>query len=177
MFAPVFVLTALVTFAALGACSVVEDVLDPVHAQAVAALGPETFGLDKGPMHRPGQPCLTCHGGQGPASPELSVAGTVYETQPAIQWLETATVTLTDAKGTIRELKTNKTGNCLVRKDEWTPVYPMLVSVSFAGVTIDMVTHVGRSGSCADCHTDPAGPASAGHVYLVANPADFPGSP
>jgi hypothetical protein len=167
----------LVALASLGACNAVEDVLDPVHARAVAALGPETFGLEQGPTHRPGQPCLTCHGGQGPGSPELSVGGTVYETQAAMQWLEGAIVTLTDAKGMIKELTTNRTGNCLVRANEWRPVYPMRVSVSFGGVSIDMVTHVGRAGSCADCHTDPAGPASAGHVYLVATPADFPGSP
>jgi hypothetical protein len=170
-------LAVLVALVALGACNVVEDVLDPVHAQAVSDLGPETFDLPKGPTHRPGQPCLTCHGGQGPGKPELSVAGTVYKTQPATEWLEGATVTLTDAAGTIRQLTTNRTGNCLIGKNDWTPVYPTLVKVSFGGVSIDMVTHVGRSGSCADCHTDPTSPASAGHVYLVANPADFPGAP
>lgn len=174
---PVLGLAVLVAFVVFGACSVVEDVLDPVHAQAVAALGPETFGLGKGPTHRPGQPCLTCHGGQGPGSPDLSVGGTVYKTQPATEWLEGAIVTLTDAEGTIRQLTTNRTGNCLIGKNEWAPVYPMRVTVSFAGVSIDMVTHVGGSGSCTDCHTDPAGPASAGHVYLVANPTDFPGGP
>jgi hypothetical protein len=169
--------SVLVTIAMLGSCSVAEDFLDPVHAQAVSALGPETFGLDKGPTHRPGQPCLTCHGGQGPGSPDLSVAGTVYKTQTAADWLGGATVTLTDATGTSRRPTTNRTGNFLVTAGEWTPVYPMRVSVSFSGVSVDMLTHVGRSGSCADCHTDPASPASAGHVYLVVEPSDFPGAP
>jgi hypothetical protein len=163
--------------AVLGACSQVQDVLDPVHSQAVSNLGPETFGLHKGPTHRPGQPCLTCHGGQGPGSPELSVAGTVYKTLPATDWLEGATVTLKDASGTIRQLTTNRTGNFLVDKGEWTPVYPMLVSVAFGGFSVDMETHVGRSGSCADCHTDPTSVSSAGHVYLVKDPADFPAAP
>jgi hypothetical protein len=84
---------------------------------------------------------------------------------------------LTDAEGTIRQLATNQTGNCLIKKSEWTPVYPMRVKVSFGGVSIDMLTHVGRAGACADCHTDPASAASAGHVYLVADPANFPGGP
>jgi hypothetical protein len=159
------------------ACSAVDDVLDPVHGRAVSALGPETFGLSHGPTHRPGEPCLTCHGGEGPGSPELSVAGTVYESQGAQTWLDGATVTLTEATGATRSLETNQTGNFFVRTDEWTPTYPMLVSVSFRGVSIKMATHVGRDGSCADCHTDPPGPASAGHVYLVADPATFPGSP
>ena len=162
---------------ALVACNAVEDALDPVHAQAVAALGGETYGLGHGPTHRPGQPCLTCHGGQGPGKPELSIGGTVYKTQAASEWLEGATVTLTDAEGTIRQLTTNQTGNVLVEKNAWTPVFPLRASVSFAGVSIDMLTHVGRTGSCADCHTDPAGRASAGHIYLVVDPADFPGAP
>ena len=72
---------------------------------------------------------------------------------------------------------TNRTGNFYVSKDDWTPVYPMRVSVSFGGVQTDMKTHVGRAGSCANCHTDPAGPASAGHVYLVMDPSMFPGTP
>jgi hypothetical protein len=29
-----------------------------------------------------------------------------------------------------------------------------------------MLTHVGRDGSCADCHTPTAGPTSPGPVYL-----------
>jgi hypothetical protein len=162
------------------ACNVVEDALDPVHANAVEALGPETFGLHKGSTHRPGQPCLTCHGGLGPGQPELSIGGTVYKTKAAAaaaDWLPGATVILTDAEGTTRQLTTNETGNLLVRTSEWTPAYPLRVSVEYGGVTVDMLTHVGRAGSCADCHTDPAGPASAGHVYLVADPADFPGGP
>ena len=180
MFAPAHGFAALAVFvglAALGSCSAVQDVLDPVHADAVAALGPEVFGLPKGPTHRPGQPCLTCHSGQGPGKSEFSVAGTVYKTKLSTEWLEGATVTLTDAEGTIRQLTTNQTGNCLIKKSEWTPVYPMRVKVSFGGVSIDMLTHVGRSGACADCHTDPASAASAGHVYLVADPANFPGGP
>jgi len=53
----------------------------------------------------------------------------------------------------------------------------MLVSVSDGGTKIDMKTRVGRDGSCATCHSDPAGPASAGHVYLVADPAASPVGP
>jgi hypothetical protein len=170
-------LAAFAALAALDACSTLEDVLDPVHSQAVSALGPDTFGLHAGPTHRPGQPCLTCHGGQGPGNPELSVAGTVYKTKPATDWLEGATVTLKDASGTIREVTTNQTGNFLIGKSDWTPVYPMLASVSFGGFSVDMETHVGRSGSCADCHTDPRNTSSAGHVYLVTDAADFPGAP
>ena len=65
--------------AALFAC------VDEVHDQEVAALGPEQPGVPPGPTHRPGQPCVTCHGGSGPAHTQFSVGGTAYEVegQPA----------------------------------------------------------------------------------------------
>ncbi len=53
----------LATLAVGGACGG-----DPVHDEEVAALGPEPGGGAPGPEHRPGQPCLVCHGGSGPAS-------------------------------------------------------------------------------------------------------------
>ena len=163
--------------AAMPACSVVEDVLDPVHAQQVSALGGDPSGQHNGPTHRPGQPCLVCHGGLGPGRPDLSVAGTIYRTSADTQALQGAVVTLTDAQGVIRQVTTNRTGNFLVDAQTWQPGYPLRVSVSYRGVSIDMKTHVGRDGSCATCHTDPAGQASAGHVYLVVDPATFPAPP
>jgi mono/diheme cytochrome c family protein len=158
-------------------CGIVEDVLDPVHARAIAALGDDPSGERTGPTHRAGQPCLVCHGSAGPNHPEFSVAGTVYRTQTTAEALRGAVVTLTDAPGAMRQLDTNRTGNFYVEARAWQPVYPMRVSVSFGGVTTDMKTRVGREGACATCHTDPPGPASAGRVYLVADPATFPGPP
>src|SRR5256885_5077120 len=64
----------LMLFAMVVACN------DPVHDARVDALGPEIDGVPRGPLHRRGQPCLTCHGGSGPANTELSVAGTVFAT-------------------------------------------------------------------------------------------------
>jgi hypothetical protein len=173
----VICLAALVLAAPLVACSVVEDVLDPVHAREVAALGGDPSGQHNGPTHRPGQPCLVCHGGLGPGSPDLSVGGTIYQSMPDTQALSGAVVTLTDAKKSVHKLTTNRTGNFLVDASTWQPVYPMLVSLSYGGVSVDMKTQVGRDGSCADCHTDPPGPASAGHIYLVVDPASFPVGP
>ena len=158
-------------------CGIVEDVLDPVHSREIAALGDDPSGARTGPTHRAGQPCLVCHGSAGPNHPEFSVAGTVYRTQTTAEALQGAVVTLTDAEGAMRQIDTNRTGNFYVEAGAWQPVYPMRVSVSSGGVTTDMKTHVGREGSCATCHTDPSGPASAGHVYLVADPATFPGQP
>jgi hypothetical protein len=173
----VICLAALVLAAPLNACSVMEDVLDPVHARELAALGDDPSGQRNGPTHRPGQPCLVCHGGLGPGSPDLSVGGTVYKSMSDTQALSGAVVTLTDAQKNVRRVTTNRTGNFMVDASAWQPVYPMLVSVSYGGVSVDMKTPVGRDGSCAACHTDPPGPASAGHVYLVADPASFPVAP
>jgi hypothetical protein len=174
----VVVVVALAGGMALGTgCGLVEQVIDPVHAREIAALGDDPSGQEPGPNHRAGQPCLVCHGSAGPNSPELSVAGTIYRTQAATQALQGAVVTLTDAQGATRQISTGRSGNFLVRASSWQPVYPMRVSTSYGGVSIDMKTHVGREGSCATCHTDPAGPASAGHVYLVADPATFPAGP
>jgi hypothetical protein len=161
----------------LAACSAVEDVLDPVHAQQVSDLGSDPSGQPNGPTHRPGQPCLVCHGGLGPGSPDLSVGGTVYRTMATREALAGATVTLTDAQGGTRQLTTNQTGNFLVEASNWQPAYPMRVAISYGGLDVDMKTTVGRDGSCAACHSDPPGPASAGHVYLVVDPATFPGGP
>ena len=54
---------------------------NPVHDNEVAALGPEDPSVPPGPDHRPGQPCLVCHGGSGPASAQFAVGGTVYAAQ------------------------------------------------------------------------------------------------
>ena len=158
-------------------CGIVEEVVDPVHAREIAALGSDPSGEEPGPTHRAGQPCLVCHGSAGPNGPELSVAGTIYQTKTGVQALRGAVVTLIDAQQTMRQFDTNRTGNFLVRAGTWRPVYPMRVSVSYGGVTVDMKTHVGREGSCAACHTDPEGPVSAGHVYLTADPGTFPVGP
>jgi hypothetical protein len=36
-------------------------------------------------------------------------------------------------------------------------------------MTLDMESPIYRDGSCAACHTDPLGPASAGHIFLLAD--------
>lgn len=156
---------------------------DPVPDSRAASLGDEHTGVSPGPTHRPGQPCLACHGGDGPASTELSVAGTIFQTAaPGSLPLEGATVTIFDATqladgGAPRTAVTNKAGNFFVRRTEWSPKYPLHdISVSFTGVATPMHTNVGRDGSCGTCHFDPKGPNTHGHVYLVLEPADLPGA-
>ncbi len=145
--------------------------VDATHDDQVAALGPEDPDGPPGPFHRPGQPCLTCHGGSGPASKQFSVGGTIYalEGQPAPA--VGATVQIEDIAGRVGTAQSNRVGNFYLTEPEWTPTYPTLPQVTLGGVNQQMITHVGVDGSCAGCHQDPAGPTSAGHIYIMTSTA------
>jgi hypothetical protein len=149
--------------------------LDPVHDEASADLGPETPGVPPGPMHRPGQPCLVCHGPSG-TSPTMSVGGTVFAAADSTAPLAGAIVELSDTFGRTFRTSTNAAGNFYVDASAWAPIYPMYVTVAFGGVSNAMSTQVGRNGSCAGCHVDPASRESAGHVSLVPTAALLPAS-
>ena len=151
--------------------------LDPVHDKAVADLGPESPGVAPGPLHRPNQPCLTCH--DGSTGTAMSVGGTVYGVLGDATPLEGASVTLTDATGSVFAATTNAAGNFYVAKTDWQPTYPLHAEVALRDVTIAMNTIIGRDGSCASCHVDPASRISAGRIYLVPVAALLPdgGSP
>lgn len=140
--------------------------LDPVHEEAVADLGPEAAGIPPGPLHRAGEPCLVCHG-PGGAAPTLSVGGTLYAAEDGLASLPGATVLLSDTFGRTFQTTTNAAGNFYVAAAAFAPIYPMYATVTYAGVRAAMSTQVGRDGSCAACHVDPASRVSAGHVYLV----------
>lgn len=142
---------------------------DPVHADQVDALGGETAGVRKGPLHRPGQPCLVCHDGALGDPPEFSVAGTIFQTQDKTAAASGALVTLTGSDGRSTTTTANQAGNFYLSPNEFTPAYPMKVSVTYGGVKVDMVSRIGRDGSCATCHTSKAGPSSAGPVFVPAD--------
>ncbi len=129
--------------------------LDPVHSDAVTALGDEKAGESPGSLHRAGQPCLTCHGGQGPGGPEFSVAGTVYATRTGTDGLADAKVTLLDANGSSHVAQTNRVGNFYVLKDAWDPAYPLFVRLDSGATKKVMQTRIGGQGACAFCHNGP----------------------
>ncbi len=141
---------------------------DPVHDDAVAALGGEAQGVPPGPLHRPGQPCLLCHDGAPGDPPAFSLAGTVFLYANSIeQAANGATVTLEDKDGTTATATTNAAGNFFLTPTAYSPEYPVHVkSVARGNVSILMHSHVGGNGSCAGCHVDPEAPDSPGHVYL-----------
>jgi hypothetical protein len=144
---------------------------DPLQDQAVASLGPENPNVPLGPGHRPGQPCLTCHGASGPASIPFSVGGTVYATQGGAKPADQALVRIEDIDGHLVTAKTNIVGNFYVLLTEFQLHYPiqMKVTSSDGAQTSQMFTVSNRAGSCADCHSNPPGPNSPGPVFVFPN--------
>jgi hypothetical protein len=159
-----FVLVAVV------ACS------DPVHDRDVEALGPEKAGVAPGPLHRPGQPCLTCHGGQGPASSEMSFGGTVYALLGAEAPGATAVVRLLDAKNRTFDLTANCVGNFWIRKGDFGATFPLTAVATLGGFSRVMTTQMHRDGSCGGCHANPASAASPGHLWVLPEGTEPPDS-
>ena len=139
-----------------GACTVE----DPVHEARVDALGGETSG---GPsaFHRAGQPCGACHGPDGPAKSDFSIAGTVFAGKDALVGVENAVVQLVDAQGTSPTfaVTTNCAGNFFIARDAWNPKFPVQVRVSKGDATRTMNTGIHRASSCAECHEAKSPPA------------------
>jgi hypothetical protein len=148
---------------------------DPVHDDAVAALGGEVPGVPPGPLHRPGQPCLLCHDGASGDPPAFGVAGTIFERPSSLVPVSGADVHLTDSSGSLpRDLLTNAAGNFFIPLDQWAPQFPLGVSVKPpAGPDVFMHT-LANDGSCATCHVDPPGPDSPGHVCVVLDDGGTP---
>jgi mono/diheme cytochrome c family protein len=143
---------------------------DPIEDAAVSALGPEPAGQSPGPFHRPGQPCVTCHGPSGAAKSAFAFAGTVYREKGKTQPLGDVDIVVTDATGRTVTTRSNCAGNFFVGPDQATLTPPWWVTMRHGTLTIDMESPVYREGSCATCHRDPAGPASAGAVYMTDEP-------
>jgi hypothetical protein len=142
---------------------------DPVHANAVAALGPEAAGVREGPTHRPGQPCTVCHSGSGPGSPVWSIAGTIYQARGSGTPAADATVTIYDAAGKSVELTTNGVGNFYIEETQFAPVFPLSVTVAAKGYApIAMTSLVNGTGGCAECHRGSGSVGKMPSVYLGA---------
>ena len=137
---------------------------DPVQDQAVAALGDETPGVEKGPLHRAGQPCTVCHQANGLAR-AFAVAGTVTKSKDDPSGVDGVTIEVLDSGGARRTATSNAAGNFFVLADDWTPLWPIATRV----VTPDgkdhrMQTPIFREGSCSKCHGTTTGTRSAGPV-------------
>jgi hypothetical protein len=154
--------------------------LDPVHDDQVRALGPESESAPRGPYHRAGQPCTVCHGGEGPAETTFVLAGTVFTGPSTAVGVGGVELLMVDALGSSPpsgSVITNCVGNFYVSAETWNPAFPVRVAIVSGGAGAAMVSHIGRAGSCAQCHTNPPGLESTGYVYLQGAPATAGGCP
>jgi hypothetical protein len=154
---------------------------DPVHDDAIAALGPEAAGVRRGPLHRPGQPCLLCHDGAVGDPQRFTVAGTVYDTPSAQVASVRASVVLVDANAVRFQVLTNAAGNFYATPSEYDPTFPIQAAVTGpAGQTAPMQTliegngTVEPNGGCASCHFDPSGRNSPGHLCVTLDDGGAP---
>ena len=147
-------------------CALAAACMDPIHSDAVAALGGETSGVRKGPEHRPSQPCLVCHGADGPGSPEWSIAGTAYTTRGGTDALSGATVVLTEPDGSEHRLPTNQAGNFYIDARRWQPTYPLRARLESGSEKVEMQSLINGPTSCATCHRGSGGPRSVPPIYL-----------
>ena len=142
---------------------------DPLRERTIAELGPEVAGVQPGPLHRAGQPCVVCHDGRSSAR-EFSVAGTVFVTADAPDPAPGVVVELVDADKRTFRAATNCAGNFFVEPADFAPRYPVFVALEAGSYRIEMDTPVQRDGSCASCHDDRISRSSVGRVYLYGTP-------
>lgn len=121
-----------------------------------------------GDEHRPGQPCLVCHGIEyTPGDDVFEVAGTIYETIGADIGTAGVDVIIEDADGQVVRLRSNRAGNFYFEEDDGTVRYPLHVAIERDGERMEMRSPIVREGSCAHCHTK-EGPneSSVGRIFL-----------
>jgi cytochrome c553 len=174
---PVLVVSAILVSAVASSCA------DPVHDELVTSLGPEDPSIPQGEYHRAGQPCTACHGGEGPAKTQFSLAGTIFWSggvsvnSSSVVGVNDATVSVVDSLDTRTYIQTNCVGNFFVRQGDYVPAFPILVGV-YAGpnnqYAATMGTQISRATSCAECHFDPVNYNAVGHIFMQggAPPAD-----
>jgi hypothetical protein len=144
---------------------------NPVTDSQIDALGGETPGVEEGPFHRPGQPCLLCHNDYFGAEPSFIVGGTVFADLQSFKPVENVEVVLTDSIGETRTAVTNCIGNFYITKESWNAQFPLAVEIRYpAGYNADgtpqtdadknvvrkvkaMGSVISRDGSCATCHS------------------------
>jgi hypothetical protein len=165
----------LTAIAAASAVSCSLDLLheDPVHQSAVEALGPENPGVPPGPNHRPGQPCTLCHGPEGPAETQFTLAGTVFAGPATATGVGGAQVLLVDADYSSPppgSVVTNCAGNFYLTSNLWDPAFPIRVAVVSGQAGAQMISHIGRAASCGQCHKKEQTLDSPGQVYILGAP-------
>lgn len=159
-------------------CVVLSGCPNPLQDQQIEDLGGECSDVPPSDFHRPGQPCVLCHGDYQRDSPVMSMAGTVFATQGQATPVEGVEILLTDANGTSppAPVMSNCIGNFFIDADDWTPAYPVHAEIICPNPDDDdkprrlvMGTRIARDGSCAGCHVGRPGARkdSPGWIYCA----------
>jgi hypothetical protein len=149
-------------------CALLAGCADPVHDAAVEALGGEASGVPKGPTHRPGQPCLTCHGGDGPGGDlTMSFGGTLFLHAAGDDEAVGATIRVVDARARSYETTTNEAGNFWIPESEFVPEFPVNTAVTLGRYSRVMKTWIRLDGSCNSCHGGAENYDSPGQLWVL----------
>jgi len=147
--------------------------------ERIAVLGDEDPNVPPGEFHRPGQPCLLCHGEYLREEPVMSVGGTIYAvpTNTADERplpVKGVKVKLTDSFGDSHVTGTNCAGNFFIPESEWKPAFPLRAEIEYpvpgsleTTKRVVMSTRISRDGSCAGCHVGPPNQGSPGYVFCA----------
>lgn len=130
----------------------------------------------EGPLMRPGQNCLECHGGtplpgEPPTvlapreAPRWTIAGTVFPSPgaSAVEGVAGALIHVVDANGQTLTLETNQAGNF------YTAValqFPLRVRLEYAGLSFEMEPDV-PYGGCNGCHRLPPRQDAPGRISVT----------
>ncbi len=154
---------------------------DPLRDRQIAELGEEQDGFPESPIHRPGQPCVLCHGDYFGAEPQMVLGGTVFvepeEPGGPLLGAPGYEIRLLDSQGRITSeglITTNECGNFWVTEEQFKPAYPLRVEIYGPSLSDPdrivqisaMSTRIGRDGSCGSCHAEPLSPLSPGAVVV-----------
>lgn len=142
--------------------------------ERIADLGPEAPGVPPSEHHRPGQPCVLCHGEYLREEPIMTVAGTIHAFPASDTPLpvKDVKVKLFDSFGDEKEATTNCAGNFFITAEQWKPAFPLRAEIEYPDPTsldggtkrVVMSTRISRDGSCAACHYGAPNQGSPGWV-------------
>ena len=125
-----------------------------------------TGGDSESPEMHPGGNCIGCHA-SGEA-PRFLAAGTVYtklDEPNDCYGVQGVVVQLTDARGKVQALQTNRAGNFMLRDRGQRLAVPFTAQVKFRGQTAEMASPQ-STGNCAVCHTAKGANGAPGRVII-----------
>jgi len=166
-------LAAITALASLAGCG------NPALDTQINELGGEVPGVEASEYHRPGQPCLVCHGPYDGAKPQMLIGGTIFAlpTSGKPTPVEGAKVFFSDSAGQMATSKeTNCVGNFYIEKGEVDLVFPMAVTIECPdpnggpATQQAMTTQISREGSCNACHKGDRNQGSPGWIFCLEQP-------